>query len=77
MDDDPGVHEAGWLKLDASRARGELDWKPRLRLGDALDSVVAWYKAHERGEDMRTWTLDEIARYEQLWVPHPFADSSR
>ncbi len=75
--DDPGVHEAGWLKLDASRARTELDWRPRLRLGEALDAVVSWYKAHEHGEDMRATTLAEIAKYEQLWGPHPFADSSR
>src|ERR1700733_14791106 len=28
LDPDPGVHEAGYLKLDASRARAELSWRP-------------------------------------------------
>ena len=77
MDDDPGVHEAGWLKLDASRARTELDWRPRLRLDEALKAVVAWYKAHERGEDTRAQTLAEIDKYEQLLLSDPSADTTR
>ena len=68
VDEDEGVHEAGWLKLDASRARGELGWRPRLRLGEALDWLVGWYKAHESGADMRAWTLGEIEKYEALML---------
>jgi CDP-glucose 4,6-dehydratase len=60
---DPGVHEAGYLKLDASRARAELGWAPRLPLGQALDWTVEWFRAQAAGEDMRSFTLDQIVRY--------------
>ena len=65
LDPDPGVHEAGYLKLDATRARAELGWRPRLRLNDALEWLVEWYKRSQRGEDMHAFTLAQIAAYEQ------------
>jgi CDP-glucose 4,6-dehydratase len=66
LDEDPGVHEAGYLKLDASRARAELGWTPQLRLAEALDWLVEWYKAHAAGADMQSLTLRQIAAYETL-----------
>ena len=66
LDEDPSVHEAGYLKLDASRARAELAWHPRLHLQDALEWLVAWYRASEAGEDMQRFTQDQIAAYERL-----------
>ena len=66
LDEDPGVHEAGYLKLDASRARAELTWHPRLRLETTLHWLVDWYKAWQSGEDMHRFTLDQIAAYEKL-----------
>jgi CDP-glucose 4,6-dehydratase len=66
LDADPGVHEAGYLKLDASRARAELGWTPRLRLADALDWLVAWYRAQQAGADMQEFTLEQITEYQRL-----------
>ncbi len=66
LDSDPGVHEAGYLKLDASRARAELSWHPRLRLETTLQWLVEWYKAWQKGEYMHRFTLDQIAEYETL-----------
>jgi CDP-glucose 4,6-dehydratase len=66
IDEDPSVHEAGYLKLDASRARAELSWHPRLQLETALHWLVDWYKAWQSGADMHRFTLDQIAAYEQL-----------
>ena len=63
---DPSVHDAGDLKLDASRARAELGWKPRLRLETALEWLVTWYKASIAGDDMQTLTLKQIADYQTL-----------
>ncbi len=65
-DPEPGVHEAGYLKLDASRARAELGWKPRLHLQSALQWLVSWYKAQAAGSDMQAQTLAQIAAYESL-----------
>ncbi len=69
LDEDPGVHEAGYLKLDASRARAELAWRPRLHLEDALHWLVDWYKAWQGGADMHRFTLDQIAAYEKIAPP--------
>lgn len=66
LDADPGVHEAGYLKLDASRARAELAWHPRLRLQVTLQWLVQWYKAWQSGDDMHSFTMQQIAEYEQL-----------
>jgi CDP-glucose 4,6-dehydratase len=66
LDPDPGVHEAGYLKLDASRARADLDWTPHLRLETALDWLVQWYRAWQTGADMHAFTLAQIAAYESL-----------
>jgi CDP-glucose 4,6-dehydratase len=63
---DAGVHEAGYLKLDAGRARAELNWTPRLRLVDSLEWLVAWYRAHAAGADMQAFTLGQIAAYEEM-----------
>ena len=70
LDPEPGVHEAGYLKLDASRARTELAWRPRLRLIDALEWLVEWYKSHAAGDDMQQATLSQIAAFERL-NPNP------
>ena len=66
LDPDPGVHEAGYLKLDATRAHSELAWQPRLNLETALHWLVDWYRAWRKGEDMHAFTLAQIAAYEKL-----------
>jgi len=62
-DDAPHPHEAGCLKLDSAKARARLDWQPRLRLEQALDWIVDWHKALRGGDDMRAFTLAQIARF--------------
>ena len=60
------VHEAGYLKLDASRARADLRWTPHLRLETALEWLVQWYRAWQSGVDMHAFTLAQIDAYEAL-----------
>ena len=66
LDDAPSPHEAGYLKLDASRARADLRWTPKLRLESALEYLVRWYRAWQTGADMHAFTMEQIARYESL-----------
>jgi CDP-glucose 4,6-dehydratase len=66
LDTDPGAHEAGYLKLDASKARAQLGWHPSLRIGTTLEWLVSWYRAHAAGEDMHAYTLAQISDYETL-----------
>lgn len=65
-DTDEGVHEAGILCLDASKARAELGWVSRLGLEKALDWTVGWYRAWHRAGDMAAETTRQIAEYEEL-----------
>jgi len=66
IDQDPGPHEAGYLKLDASRARNDLGWTPLLRLETALEFLVHWYRAWQQQSDMHAFTLSQIQRYESI-----------
>jgi CDP-glucose 4,6-dehydratase len=62
----PSVHEDHVLRLDASKARVELGWKPRLKIETALEWTMAWYRAWNQGENMPELTEKQIAQYEQL-----------
>ncbi len=66
LDTDTGVHEANYLRLDASKARHELGWQPRLKIEAALELTTHWYRAWHRGENMAKFTAQQIADYEKL-----------
>jgi CDP-glucose 4,6-dehydratase len=53
-------HEAETLRLDASRARNALGWRPHWDLDQALTSIVDWYRALTAGGSMRDATLAQI-----------------
>jgi CDP-glucose 4,6-dehydratase len=57
-------HEAHFLKLDSSKARARLGWAPRVRLEEALEWVVEWYRAEAAGADVRQNTEEQIERYQ-------------
>jgi CDP-glucose 4,6-dehydratase len=56
-------HEAGLLKLDTSKARSLLGWRPALPLAEALEWIVDWHKRTAAGADARATTAEQIARY--------------
>ncbi|GMT45777.1 MAG: CDP-glucose 4,6-dehydratase [bacterium] len=56
-------HEANYLKLDCSKAKTELGWKPKWNIQTALNSIVEWTKAFLDGEDARNITEKQINRY--------------
>ncbi len=64
LDGAPQPHEATYLKLDCSKARGRLHWQPRWNLGRTIDQIVAWHQAHAGGADMHALTLAQIADYQ-------------
>lgn len=70
-DSEPTAHESNILRLDASKARLELGWKPRLGIEEALEWTMAWYQAWKRGEDMAQATWKQIAKYGDLWPLGP------
>ena len=58
-------HEAHYLKLDCSKAKTRLDWKPRWSLPVALDVIIAWHRAYLAHQDMRDVTLEQIEKFTQ------------
>jgi CDP-glucose 4,6-dehydratase len=65
-DSDPTVHEDHVLRLDASKARVELGWKPQLEIEAALEWTVAWYRAWKSRDDLAEFTRKQISEYESL-----------
>lgn len=56
-------HEAGFLKLDISKAKSRLNWQPTWSLETALDKIVKWQKAWLDSENMQAICLEEINEY--------------
>ena len=60
-------HEARYLKLDCSKARKLLGWRPRLTLEEAVDMTVAWYRlalSSRLDQGMHEMTGEQIRSYE-------------
>jgi CDP-glucose 4,6-dehydratase len=64
LDDGPHPHEARYLKLDSSRARARLGWRPLLGLDEALQATVDWYTQLRGGADMRAVTVGQIETFQ-------------
>jgi CDP-glucose 4,6-dehydratase len=65
LDSSDQPHEAHYLKLDCSKARMRLDWQPRWGLAHTLGMIVAWQRAWQAQQDMRSLTLRQIEQYAQ------------
>lgn len=65
QDNDLGPAEAKALVLNANLAKQALSWQPLLDFEETMDWTVAWYRAHNAGEDMRSITLAQINTYSQ------------
>ena len=59
-------HEAAFLKLDASKARALLGWKPIYDIYEAVEKTINWYKNFYNGmrkEKLYEFTAEEIGEY--------------
>ncbi len=66
QDDAAWAKEAMLLRVDATKARVRLGWRPRLAVDDALAWTVEWYKVVRDGRPALAITTEQIARYEAL-----------
>lgn len=60
---DEGPHEASFLKLDCSKIKNTLGWKPRWDIRMAVDQTVEWSKIYRDGGDVRACMEAQIRRF--------------
>jgi len=63
LDKKNSPHEAGFLKLDCSKAAIRLKWKPKWDLQLTLKSIVDWHQIYSNGGDIKKQCLKEINTY--------------
>lgn len=63
LDENKNPHEAGFLKLDCSKALKRLKWKPRWDLEHTIHLIVDWHKNYINGNDLKKQCLKEINNY--------------
>ena len=56
-------HEAGYLKLDCSKAANQLKWKPQWSLEETLQLIIEWHQVYINGGDVQKQCLKEIKKY--------------
>ena len=56
-------HEANFLKLDCSKIKKAINWKPRWHITDAIGRTVEWSKAYLGGEDINAVMDKQIKEY--------------
>ncbi len=60
---DGGPHEAGFLKLDSSKIKNALGWRPVLNIENAIEKTVQWAKAYRDGADCAEVITAQIKEY--------------
>ena len=56
-------HEAGFLKLDCSKIKSVLGWKPRWHISDAVAKSVEWSRAYLSHGDVNNVMEKQIGEY--------------
>lgn len=56
-------HEANFLRLDCSKIKAALNWKPRWHITDAIEKTVEWSKAYLAGDDINEVMKSQINEY--------------
>ena len=64
LDGKNNPHEAGFLKLDCSKAAQKLHWLPQWDLDSTLDLIVNWHQSWLSEKNMKQQCLQEINNYQ-------------
>lgn len=57
---DATLHEAGILKLDNSKAKKELGWKPSLTFDETMQMTAEWYLNYLNNKSIRDISISQI-----------------
>jgi CDP-glucose 4,6-dehydratase len=63
VDKEENPHEAGYLKLDCSKAAVKLNWQPNWNLEYTIDSIVHWHQNWLLGNNVQQLCMKEIETY--------------
>jgi CDP-glucose 4,6-dehydratase len=66
IDKGPHPHEAHYLKLDSSKARRELGWKPRWQIGQSIEKIVDWTRDYAAKKDLYQTCTSQISEYTNI-----------
>ena len=64
IDEGKHPHEAHYLKLDCSKAKARLKWRPKYDLNKALEKVIGWTRDYKDGRDVRQTCFAQIEEYD-------------
>lgn len=57
------VHEAEFLKLDCSKIKNIIGWRPKMNVDKAVKLTVEWTKAYFSGENIKKVSEEQIKSY--------------
>nr|WP_318660139.1 CDP-glucose 4,6-dehydratase [uncultured Treponema sp.] len=63
VSDKNAPHEANYLKLDCSKSKSLLGWKPQWSIGTAVEKIVEWEKGVQGGIPAADKTDEQIKEY--------------
>jgi CDP-glucose 4,6-dehydratase len=66
LDEDPQLHEAGYLLLDSSKARQELNWRDKLDFEATIKWTIDFYKAVANGTSPRSLLEEQVEAFSSL-----------
>lgn len=58
-----GPHEANFLRLDCSKAKSTLSWKPIWNISYGIEKTIEWSKAYYNHDDIENITTKQICEY--------------
>lgn len=65
-EDDLANSESKLLQIDATQSMKLLNWQPSKTVLSRLTETALWYRAQERGDEMRLYSLDVVNSYFEL-----------
>lgn len=63
LDKSANPHEANYLKLDCSKAKSRLKWRPKWTIDQALQLTIEWTLAVRNGQSAREITQKQLKHY--------------
>ena len=66
LDEDPQLYEAGYLLLDSSKARQQLNWQDKLDFESTIAWTMDFYKSVVEGKSSRAILDEQIEKFARL-----------